>query len=83
MIAYHMIFKTLIFNNRLQLHKNTFSMLQKMSTLGISSTIETGIDEELVIGVTDTLTVRAAQIRAEVSSCGFHGLFFMNHNTIY
>lgn len=36
-----------------------------MSTLGISSNIETGIDEELVIGVTDTLTVRAAQIRAE------------------
>ena len=38
----------------------------QMTSLGIAPAINGDMDGEFVIGVTDTLTVRASQIRSEV-----------------
>ena len=38
-----------------------------MTSLGISPGLNGDMDGEYIIGVTDTLTVRASQIRSEVS----------------
>ena len=38
-----------------------------MTSLGITPALNGDMDGETVIGVTDTLTVRASQIRSEVS----------------
>ena len=41
----------------------------QMTSLGIAPALNGDMDGETVIGVTDTLTVRASQIRSEVSIC--------------